>query len=416
MKKELEELFELYNRQLALNQNLLEEIVNKEVDPNDEHGTLQGLSKQSEKLMNFKNNPKDKEEYPRPDVGILYSLKREDTKNDFVKILSEREEFIDKTFTFFTIEDIEMRDELIYGFYIDSKHEMSEKPTRFPKLIYNLALHSRGSSVRKMRKLRVNDEIELINPVNWFRQDILFDMLSSLSIGEKYLLPYDTLSEKVLEEFLSKYKYLYIVPRRDYKHPEIITIKRLNDKEVLLSIGKNHQQIPRKDIYLNIQKVIRGARYNVYKGIPSLKWNGMPAECRVYVQKDINGIWKVSAKLIKNELFASGSLYRNSVKKIEDFFVEYINDINTEIKDMLERVPIDFATYLDFYIPDVGSYTFDFVIKSKDSIYLIYIGGFEQYDYISLNSKKSWNSYMNYVFDLIQYRLIRCDKNEKLMD
>ncbi|UTW69321.1 hypothetical protein KHA80_21005 [Anaerobacillus sp. HL2] len=87
---------------------------------------------------------------------------------------------LNKEIVLFSIDQLNLETKIIYnGIWING-HEERIVDSIIPPYIYNLVLHSKYTSVSKMRNLRMVQGIKVINPINRFYQNILFEMISSI--------------------------------------------------------------------------------------------------------------------------------------------------------------------------------------------------------------------------------------------
>ncbi|MDF2606404.1 MAG: hypothetical protein K0S34_594 [Bacillales bacterium] len=337
-------------------------------------------------------------------VGILYSSRRKKNKAKIIECLRYTRIFQELNIIIFTIEGINLEDGTVKGdLYTKTSNKTTEVP--IPSLIYNLILHSKKSSRTVIRQLRTSSNIKMINPINSFYQDAIYEILFSLPEARKYLLPFKPLSPANLKDFLNQYKNIALIQNRSYRHPQAISLRKNTDSKLFLKIGQSEQIVDEDEVLYIIQKLYRNKRFNILKGIESLKFNNLPAEYRVYVQRNEFGKWKVTSSVIKNEIFSKGSLYNNQAKNIDDALFDIDENIIAKINNSTKNASLLFTSYLDYFIPNTGCYYIDYLLDKNGKPYLLYIGGVEQSNYLSLSNNKDWDIYLENILSYLYFCL-----------
>jgi hypothetical protein len=340
---------------------------------------------------------------PKKLVGILHSAHREDLSTKLSQLLGELfSEDSDIGYLFFRVSGLDMNKGTAEG-VICSSQGIYPTTSSIPTLIYNLALHSKPFSFKVMRKLRTNPKIKVLNPINSFQQDVLFDIISTHPHSDGFLLAHQPFKKSSFEKLLNSNNQLFLTPNRTYRHPEAMTISRRKEERVSIKIGKMENILPSKYAFNSIKMIIRNRRFNILEGVKTLKWNGHPAECRVYVQKDGTGMWNITSRILKNDFFTKGSVFHRHSENLERALVKFNESIaETSLKETAE-VPVLFASYLDYFIPNVGSYYFDFLLDSTGHPYLFYIGGVERTNFLARSSKNDWENYLTNLISYLDY-------------
>jgi hypothetical protein len=335
-------------------------------------------------------------------LGIIYSSKNHLYQEVLTLLLMEKEELFQTPTVLFTIDDLNVEENLISGHYV-YQGKLEPCVTNIPPIIYNTALFSMPKSLRTLRQIRMNSSLHVINAINWFHQDVLFEMLSLFHQSEDFLLPHKHLNQSNLQHYLQTYDEFYLIPRRHYSHPRVVTIHKLNSQNVKISYGSYQQIVPLESLYFVLYKMLKSEKYLLVKGVPDVfKWNQLPGEGRFYVQKDKSGKWKVIARLFKNQMFANNSLYDLDVGDIDSTIT---SEIPVSKSMELNRLPVQIATYFDFLLPNVGSFYFDFLITQDGNMYLIHIGGVEQHDFLKRFNQNLFHQYTTNMLDYLIYEL-----------
>jgi hypothetical protein len=334
-------------------------------------------------------------------VGILYSSQRKKFKNKIIELLSTFK-LTGLNYILFTVSDIDTDQGTVEGTLI-SNGESKVFTVPIPKIIYNLAIHSKLSSRRKLRQLRTSSNLKIINPINLFFQDALYEILTSLPSSNEFLLPNKPLNKSSFNEFIKQYDKVYLLQNRSRNHAQAYTICKNRTNNFVLKNGNSETILDDYDAFFSIEKIIRNKQFNIIKGIETLDMNGFPAEYRVYVQRNNVGKWIVTSTLVKNEFFTKNSIYNHQSKQIYDAFSNVDQSIINKIKNKTSNATSIFTEYLDYFIPNVGSYYFDFLLDKTGHPYLVYVGGFEHSKYLSRSNNEKWDFYLNNIIAYLHY-------------
>ncbi|MDN4494972.1 YheC/YheD family protein [Ureibacillus aquaedulcis] len=273
----------------------------------------------------------------------------------------------------FSLENLDLDGTIISGTIIEG-NSVQKGQCDIPPFIYNLALHSNADKMDKMRSLRKMENTLIINPINRFIQGIIFEMLSSLPNLQPYLLPAVSLNTTTLSDYLEKYESFFIVQEKSFSKPKAVTIKKLHD-EYIIYIGAYGQRCKKDEILPYIKKMIHKNNHLLIKGIDRLKNGDVPLEMKIFLQKNWKAEWSITATVANQGIFSkSESYFAKTRYPSNNLGIEEIN----EYTKCLDTVSKEIGRFLDYYIPFVGSFTFDFIFDEIRSPYLIYVSGFEQ--------------------------------------
>jgi hypothetical protein len=313
------------------------------------------------------------------DFGFIYNAKKQ--QRIFPKMMDHfsklSKEYNIKT-VLFTLENLDLEEQAVSGTIIE-RDRVSQGFCELPPLIYNFAMHSTEDKIQKMRKLRKTENIMVINPINRFVQDIIFEMLASLTGSEQFLLPAVSLNTATLTEYLNKYGTLFLLPEKTFHPPKAVVIKKTQNDNYMISIGQNGQICDKNDIVNYIQKMTNNKKHILMKGIERFKWENDPLEARVFLQKDANGEWSVTTITAKHGIFSRNAFDHSTISNI---LCDLYHSKNNEAEESLGDVSLRIAGFLDFYIPFMGSCTLDYIFDTNGCPYLIYVAGFEQDSYL----------------------------------
>jgi hypothetical protein len=313
------------------------------------------------------------------DLGFIYEAKKQEQviekMIDHFRQLSEEHNV---RIVLFTLENLDLEEQVINGMIITG-NRISQGLCQLPPFIYNFGLHSTANKIEKMRNLRKMENTTVINPVNRFIQSILFEMLTSLTGSQQFLLPTTPLNDSTLTEYLNKYHTLFLLPEKTFDPPKAVVIKKIEKKNYMIYIGQNGQTCGEDDLLSYIKKMIGNNKHVLMKGIECLKWEKEPLEARIYLQKGASGEWSITTMTAKRGIFSRSACYDGKINNVlSDLCSNEIKEIEQTLADISLRV----GRFLDFHIPFLGSCTIDYIFDENRCPYLVYVGGFEQNQYL----------------------------------
>jgi hypothetical protein len=313
------------------------------------------------------------------DFGFIYDAKKQ--QQIFQKMI-DRFSKLSKEYNIrtvlFTLENLDLEEQAISGTIIEGDR-VSQGFCELPPLIYNFALHSIGDKIEKMRNLRKMENIIVINPINRFIQEIIFEMLTSLTGSQQFLLPSVSLNTATLTEYLNKYDSLFLLPEKTFHPPKAVIIKKTRKNNYMICIGQNGQICEKNDIVNYIQKMTNNKKHILMRGIECFKWENGPLEARIYLQKGTDGEWSVTNIMAKHGIFSRNAVYHS---KISNILCDLYHNENKVVEETLVDISLRIGKFLDFYIPFLGSCTLDYIFDENYRPYLIYVTGFEQDQYV----------------------------------
>jgi hypothetical protein len=306
------------------------------------------------------------------DFGFIYHEKKQE---QLYNLMIEQFSHLSKTkhikLVLFTLDHLDLEELVVTGTLITGD-QISQGRCKVPAYIYNFALHSTADKIDKMRNLRKMEAITVINPVNRFIQGIIFEMLTSCSSFQPYLLPSTSFTPSTLSDYAHKYDTFFLLPDHSFHPPKAVVIKKIHNNDYMIYIGQNGQLRKKDDIVSYIKKMINKKKYLLFKGIEFLRMGNDPLETKIFLQRSEKGEWSITDLAVKKGIFSRKELSRSkSIGAICDL----ISQVN---EDQLSDVSIQICRFLDYYIPFIGSYTFDFIFDENNCPYLIHVSGFEQ--------------------------------------
>ena len=247
------------------------------------------------------------------DFGFIYNEKRQQKLTSYlVTQLIPLSMEHNRKIVLFTLENLDLEGAIISGTIIEGNN-VHKGQCDIPPFIYNLALHSIVDKMDKMRSLRKMENTLIVNPINRFIQGIIFEMLSSLTDLQPYLLPAVSLNTTTLIDYLDKYDSFFILQEKSFRKPKVITIKKVHD-EYMIYIGTNGQRCKKDDILSYIKKMIHKKNHLLIKGIDRLKNGEVSLEMKIFLQKNWKAEWSITATAANQGIF---SRYESPFEKID---------------------------------------------------------------------------------------------------
>ncbi|EJR46400.1 hypothetical protein IIM_04796 [Bacillus cereus VD107] len=315
---------------------------------------------------------------PNIDLGFIYNSKnRHDIKKmlPFFSVWSKQNLV---SIALYNLTDVNIGELRAKGIIIKNG-KVTKGYMKIPYFNYNFASHSRKNNKKKMRELRRNKQIVVINPFNHFNQSILFEMISSFYPNNPFLFPYQSLNKKNLMDYMKTNKILLLLEEKSFIPSKIIQIQNANTEDFEVYYGQNKQTIKKDNLISYLQKMIQDKPYIVLHGKKLLMWDGLPLETRVYVQKQANGQWEIGEILVKRSLLSNGRIYKET---LEEILEKCTPQDHIKIIDKLKQIPLQIFPSLDFHIPFLGSCYLDFVFDHTGNPFILYIGGWDTNHYL----------------------------------
>lgn len=344
-------------------------------------------------------------------IGILHNKKQKtyiDNITIYLKMLSENKNM---SILCFTIDNLDLQQELVSGDLID-KEGIKQCTTSIPPLIYNIGCYSKYINIKKIKHLYMVNNIIIVNPVNRFNQMVIFDILNSLSCSKNFLQSFEKFSPSALKKYLKKYNSIFLIPEKEMIKRLIIKVFKNpdSDNKYIIDLGNNHQTCTEKKLFQNIKNMTGNNKFIIMKGFNTLNWNNVPLESRVYAQKDITGKWTITEMIAKNEIFLNNSIYKDTVDELTRVLLNIIPDQTDIIIEKLSNYTKNICSYLDYYFSELGSCTLDFALDETGNPYIFNFSGWEQKDFLfMLNNNDSW---LNYLYKSIDYLIYLGSKNQ----
>ncbi|RHW38970.1 hypothetical protein D1B31_13450 [Neobacillus notoginsengisoli] len=295
----------------------------------------------------------------------------------------------------FPISEMDLENNIIKGILIENGEVQTEALTHIPGTIYNLAVHTKPASVRKIRALQKSATIQIVNPVNRFRQLHLLEMVSSLPGADKFLPAFHLFNKQNLQEFAAKSRLLYLLPDRPAGDTQLITAEKLRENEWVISEENRKMLSDGENLFDDLQKKIGTRTGYLIDGQDCLHFENEPATVRVYVQKNDRQHWDIVNMIAKTS--GSFAFYNTA-----SHFDRATGNENKEVSLKVTDCALTCITYLGHFVPNLGTAFLDFYINQDGSPYLYFVGGAEQNGTLILPLSKSERG-QSYLANLLLY-------------
>lgn len=336
--------------------------------------------------------------------GMLYPMKKEKLFLQLVSLLKEISQEYKIDIVLFPIEEVNLEEKTVNGTII-SGTKVNRGVTYIPRFIYNVTFHSQSKSIKTMRKLRRLEKVTIINPINRFNLGILFDMFSSLFTEDKFLLNYDVFSPKTVSDFLNMYNGCIIMPEKGSGKEQIYWVSpKPGSKNIyLVSSTKRSFESSSDEIFSKLITRIKSKRYMVLQPIEALEWMDTPLELRIYLQKNKDGEWSITDMVGKSEFLSKKATIKHVAENLHWTFQELAINNPEKVLQELSDLSLDCCRLLDYYIPNLGTCTLDFILDQNNRPYLFYVKGWETRGYLYASSKVDWKAYLLNAFHYLYY-------------
>jgi hypothetical protein len=269
---------------------------------------------------------------------------------------------------------------MIEGFFY-SKDGWETWKVPFPNVIYDRLPNRRSESLRTSKnvkdKLKKEYLIPWYNP-GFFNKLDVYERLLQNDVAEKYLpetFPFTSFHQ--IEQMLSKYGHVYIKPISGSLGLGVHQI--LFDHEEQLYFCRYHDSINHLVKFKSLEALMNRifgkkklSRMIVQQGIHLLRFEHLPVDFRVHVNKDKDGKWKVSAIAAKVAGIGSPTTHVNNggkIKTLNEIFLDA--DICKQYQQKLETASLDLANVIEDQMEGIiGEIGFDFGIDTKGDIWL----------------------------------------------
>jgi hypothetical protein len=310
-------------------------------------------------------------------IGILCSEHMEkDCAEEFHRLLKEVGTKKDDDIIVFTISNIDFKRMTVIGSLV-TREIINKIQTVVPRIIFNLSLQKDINGIKARKKLIEMKDVILINDSNKYDQWMIMDMLSSLKIAQKYLLPYHVYDKK----------------KRDYKPDDNQAYIAMPARGASLSRIIHAVPDPSSDKITGSQYFKKGhicdyidaslcQMYWIFIEVPELivKYKH-PVVIRSYLQRVSDRDWKVIG-------------YAN--------YPEYEFDKNI-IYEKIVKASLTIVNYTNHFLPDLGISFVDFIVSRDGHPYFLHLGGFEKDFFDEQDNRELYRSFYKNIVTLTEY-------------
>ncbi|MBS4171876.1 YheC/YheD family protein [Bacillus sp. FJAT-49736] len=269
---------------------------------------------------------------------------------------------------------------MIEGFFF-TKDGWEKRKVPFPNVVYDRLPNRRSEKLKASKnvkeKLSQEYMIPWYNP-GFFNKLDVYERLLQSDIAENYLpetYPFSSFSQ--MEQLLSKYGHIYIKPMNGslglgvhqilYNREEQAYYCRYHDEANHLMKFKSLEALMKKVFgKKNLERMI------VQQGIPLMRYNHLPVDFRVHVNKNKDGNWEVSAMAAKVAGNGSPTTHvknGGTIKTIEEVF-DHPEECKS-CKEKLEKAALDLASIIEEQMEGIiGEIGYDFGIDTKGNVWL----------------------------------------------
>ena len=153
--------------------------------------------------------------------------------------------------------------------------------------------------------------------------------------------------EEDIIKFLDQYNSIILKPISGQFGIGIFFIRRNKDNEYTIKFDNVKNIVTKQDLKLFIENDILGNQYIVQKYIESKTREGYPFDCRINMEKDINGEWSVARKFIRigigqkivSNISQGGAVSNVSTFLKSNYSPKKVTAILTRLKEIENTVP-----------------------------------------------------------------------------
>lgn len=247
----------------------------------------------------------------------------------------------------FSLSDVDLGKRSVLGISISSERQ-SVDAVPLPPVVYNLSVQASKQSIRKLRSLRREEQLELVNPTNRFRQQTVLEMVSTVRGMADYILPHKLSNQQGIYTQLHQGQHLLVIPSRGTSLGSLMYMQASGPYG-----SENH---PREDDHLEAQllRASTKAQWLIMQA-PTLLLSGhRPVVVRVYMQKGLTHVWTV---LAKRQL--------------------YTRPADRSMDGSVTSIALQAISGLSAFFPALGIAFVDFVFDTEGHAYLIRAGGWD---------------------------------------
>ncbi|MFJ8237870.1 YheC/YheD family protein [Ureibacillus sp. NPDC094379] len=253
---------------------------------------------------------------------------------------------------------------------------VTETSVPIPKVIYNKCSLGSHSTINRLEKIiGINRIFNYRNRLNKWQ---IYKALESSTL-KKHLPITKRFITGELKEWLTD-NIFYLKPCYSHQGKGVFRCEVIKN-EIMISedsLAPRHiLDINSKQITKHINNLIMGKKYIIQRGVPLLQFNQKHFDIRVLVQKNIDGIWKITSivsRLTYRDYFNTSVIEEviESERILKSLFFE---EEAIKILSTLRYLSIEAADHVEKNIGLMGELSVDFGIDPDGKLWIIEVNG-----------------------------------------
>ena len=332
------------------------------------------------------------------DFGIIHHSNKTKIFIEMIEIIKEITIHLQVTIVLFTIDKLHIQKGIIEQGKLISNGQVQDVNVKIPHFIYNYVLHTKPSSIAKMRELRVQNQTTIVNPINRFDHDVIYDICRSVSNFKQYVLPLFPFTTQSLKKMAENHNHFYLLPLRTQLTDRAIRVeKTMSGESIFYTVVNGQSKLPVREqhLYYQIKKMIRNSKYVIVGSISPLFWDKTPLEIRTYLQKGKTGQWGALHTIAKKQIFSKDSFLDMQTGSASEILKQLVPSKVDSIMTKINTNATELATLLDYFMSDLGSCFIDYMVNTEGDLYILRVGGIEQNELLfALDNRDYFRQYI----------------------
>lgn len=303
-------------------------------------------------------------------------IRRSKKPGHIAKTLAIVSKYYDVELVYINPEDIEIGNDKVEG-RILVKDKWVRKEVELPRFIdVKSTLFSYKKHRKKLRYLSKKSTLS-VNKRLPLPKDQLYDSFGNDSDISPYLIPTKTVENTDdIFQMIKSYRKVVIKPVRSNGGKNVIIMNKQGTKYVL-GLGKELITMSARKFKKFYKEKYKSANVIVQKYIESADSHGNPIDCRIHVEKDINGKWNnvdnfvrigVGEKVVSN--ISQGGGVADAKKYLKFRYEENWVNVYKKIQEIAEKLPYKVEKLLGRKYMTLG---FDIGMDKEGNLYLFEI-------------------------------------------
>jgi len=316
-------------------------------------------------------------------IGILLDpqtyrgLTRKETGHEDIGLYDRSARKLGLSLLYFTLR--KMKNGSVTGYVLkDGRYRTVRVP--IPRVTHNRTLIGTAAAQRRMRRLQACSTV--FNADNRYSKLYIHRLLAAKEELRPYLPATWAYSQRRLVKAMSARRTLFLKPLIGTIGRGIIKLTPLPDAGRWdVQWGRKQQRQARaEEVVIWVRKQVRGQRYLIQEAIPLARSDGRPFDLRVAVQRDGEGVWRVSG--ILGKWAAAGSHVTNIARggtslPGETLLRTGVTDASAALAEV-RRVSLAIAGWLGKRLPRLADLGLDLGVDDDGRVYFIEMNGRHQ--------------------------------------